>query len=102
MNEEQKNNITEKILKPASGGLMLILLLCALLITIGGMVGGSIMLGNHSYVSGGILLAISVILFIADCIAFAGLKIVGPNEAVVFTLFGNYYGTHDHNSKDDK
>ena len=39
MNEEQKNNITEKILKPASGGLMLILLLCALLITIGGMVG---------------------------------------------------------------
>ena len=93
MNEEQKNNITEKILKPASGGLMLILLLCALLITIGGMVGGSIMLGNHSYVSGGILLAISVILFIADCIAFAGLKIVGPNEAVVFTLFGNYYGT---------
>ena len=40
MNEEQKNNITEKILKPASGGLMLILLLCALLITIGGMVGG--------------------------------------------------------------
>lgn len=53
MNEEQKNNITEKILKPASGGLMLILLLCALLITIGGMVGGSIMLGNHSYVSGG-------------------------------------------------
>lgn len=71
MNEEQKNNITEKILKPASGGLMLILLLCALLITIGGMVGGSIMLGNHSYVSGGILLAISVILFIADCIALA-------------------------------
>ena len=59
MNEEQKNNITEKILKPASGGLMLILLLCALLITIGGMVGGSILLGNHSYVSGGILLAIS-------------------------------------------
>lgn len=93
MNEEQKNNITEKILKPASGGLMLILLLCALLITIGGMVGGSILLGNHTYVSGGILLAISVILFIADCIALAGLKIVGPNEAVVFTLFGNYYGT---------
>lgn len=72
MNEEQKNNITEKILKPASGGLMLILLLCALLITIGGMVGGSILLGNHAYVSGGILLAISVILFIADCIALAG------------------------------
>ena len=93
MNEEQKNNITEKILKPASGGLMLILLLCALLITIGGMVGGSILLGNHTYVSGGILLAISVILFIADCIALAGLKVVGPNEAVVFTLFGNYYGT---------
>ena len=24
---------------------------------------------------------------------YGGLKIVGPNEALVLTLFGNYYGT---------
>ena len=26
-------------------------------------------------------------------VIFAGLKVLGPNEALVFTLFGKYYGT---------
>ncbi len=41
-------------------------------------------------VSGTILFSIGITTF---CIMFAGLKIVKPKEAFVFTLFGKYYGT---------
>ena len=41
-----------------------------------------------------VLIVVScVYLFIVDFILFAGLKILKPNEALVLTLFGKYYGT---------
>ena len=40
-----------------------------------------------------ILLVISIILFIVAIFMLCGLKIVNPNESVVFVLFGKYYGT---------
>ncbi|HBN86309.1 MAG TPA: hypothetical protein DDZ89_20995 [Clostridiales bacterium] len=41
-----------------------------------------------------LLLVISALYaFIIGPILFAGLKVLGPNEAYVFTLFGKYYGT---------
>lgn len=36
---------------------------------------------------------ICLIVFICCCVLLAGLEIVKPNEAKVFTLFGKYYGT---------
>ncbi len=33
------------------------------------------------------------ILFVVDCILFAGLKVLKPQEALVLTLFGKYIGT---------
>ncbi|NLY96599.1 MAG: SPFH domain-containing protein [Clostridiaceae bacterium] len=35
----------------------------------------------------------SLYAFIVGPVLFAGLKVLGPNEAYVFTLFGKYYGT---------
>jgi regulator of protease activity HflC (stomatin/prohibitin superfamily) len=48
---------------------------------------------NH--MAGGIFLIIigALYLFILGPIIFIGLKILKPNEALVLTLFGNYYGT---------
>lgn len=40
----------------------------------------------------GIILSISSILCLVSCILFAGLKVVKPNEALVLTLLGNFYG----------
>lgn len=40
-----------------------------------------------------ILTVISVIVFIVGMILLPGLKILKPREALVLTLFGNYYGT---------
>lgn len=37
-------------------------------------------------------LVVIILLFIASLVNFAGFKSVKPNEAVVFTLFGKYYG----------
>ena len=40
-----------------------------------------------------LLIAIGVILIIVFAFLLCGLKIVNPNEAIVLTLFGKYYGT---------
>ena len=63
--------------------LLILLTLCA-----------SIFLFALSAQTSNILLGIlSCLMFIFDCILFAGLKILKPQEALVLTLFGKYIGT---------
>lgn len=94
MNENsKKESVTEKILHPFSGGAALLLLLLALFASIGVIVYSAFLLSASHIAIGAILLSTSIIAVLVVCILLAGLKIVGPNEARVFTLFGNYYGT---------
>ncbi len=94
MNENsKKESVTEKNLHPLSGGAALVLLLLGLIASIGGIVYSSFLLSSSRIVIGAILLTTSIIAVLVVCILLAGLKIVGPNEARVFTLFGKYYGT---------
>lgn len=44
-------------------------------------------------VLGGALLTVGIVLPIIGVIILCGLKVVKPNEALVLTLFGKYYGT---------
>ncbi len=78
----------EKVLKPASGFGMLFLVVLVMIVSI------LIPALNASRpVIGPVLWVIGILLF---CIAFVflfGLKVIHPNEALVLTLFGNYYGT---------
>lgn len=56
----------------------------------------AIVLYANENISGGVfgvMLVLMVILFIASCICYVGLKSIKPNEAMVLTLFGKYYGT---------
>lgn len=69
------------------------MLLLGLIASIGGIVYSSFLLSSSRIVIGAILLTTSIIAVLVVCILLAGLKIVGPNEARVFTLFGKYYGT---------
>ena len=93
-NEMKRTNVTEKILNPMNGAIVLLLIISGLLISIAVFAASMYCVcGIKNYPLGGVLLIASVLFFIAMCISFAGLKIVGPNEAVVFTFFGNYYGT---------
>ena len=83
---KQESSIEEKELNPMSGWLALIIgILFIISPTLG--VGTLIAYDNP------ILLVISIILFIVAIFMLCGLKIVNPNESVVFVLFGKYYGT---------
>lgn len=89
----QEMNITEKKAKTKNGILMLLAILAGFALTTAAFVFGIIGLSTYHYVSGGILLATGIIGWLVFCIMLAGLKNVNPNEALVLTLFGSYYGT---------
>lgn len=101
----ENSRITEeKLLKPVSGMLMLFV---SLFILIGGIVFFVLGLLNSiitydgvDSVTNPVLLGISIAVFIIAMIVgpilMGGLKIIHPNEALVLTLFGKYYGTLYH------
>lgn len=96
---EEKNgelkilNVKEKEITKTSGAIALILILLAFLACIAAFVVSIFLLSNENFVSGGILLTLGIVLILVPSIACAGLHAVNPNEAMVFTLFGNYHGT---------
>ena len=81
-----KNRIEQKILNPPNGVMMLIVFIILSILSVIGFMAG---IGLGSF---GIIL-ICVLLWILLPFGFAGLKSVRPNEALVLTLFGKYYGT---------
>lgn len=38
-------------------------------------------------------IVVAALLFVVDIMLFAGYRVINPNEALVLTYFGNYYGT---------
>lgn len=83
----------EKILKAPNGMLMLILNTLVIIAGILGFIAG-IGLSETGNGLGVVLLAVCALLSFVICpILYAGLKILKPNEALVLTLFGKYYGT---------
>ena len=86
---EKKTNFTQKEIKPINGMGMLILITLGILAAIAMIVVGCINLGAVGIamiIAGGLGTIILPLLY-------AGLRVVGPNEALVLTLFGNYHGT---------
>lgn len=84
----------EKLLKPANGMLVLIINIVLIVVSVLGIIFGHSMLaraGGPIYVV--ILIASYTYIGIICWLLFFGLKLLKPNEAYVFTLFGNYYGT---------
>lgn len=90
---QRDGSIAEKVIKPLNGGIMLILVLIGFGLSIWGIIAGSISLSNARYAIGAFLLVGGIILFIVLCIMLNGFHILNPNEALVMTLFGRYYGT---------
>lgn len=83
----------QKEIQPKSGIGMLFLITICWVVSMGIIAVGGILLARESYVEGGVFLTIGIILTCIVPIFYGGLKVVGPNEALVLTLFGNYYGT---------
>ena len=76
-----------------NGMATLILGILAELLTIVGVVFGSIMMEEQGSAFGTVLFAVSLVLMCVAWIPLLGLRILRPNEALVLTLFGKYVGT---------
>jgi len=83
----------EKILKAKNGMGMLFLIIIAYLASIALLVIGAIMESNGKPEVGIPLIVVFLIWFCLGWILFLGLKVLKPQEAYVFTLFGKYIGT---------
>jgi regulator of protease activity HflC (stomatin/prohibitin superfamily) len=92
--EKQLNR--EEIIPSAKNGMaMLVLNIVLMIASIALFIRSIVIIENGINISVGIILLIisSVYFFIIGPIMFIGLKILKPNEALVLTLFGRYYGT---------
>lgn len=85
-------NDEEILIEKTNGAGVLLGLILGVLVTVAGCIAGALLCAE-SVVAGVSVLVISIILMIVFCVMFAGLKVVHPNEAAVYTLFGKYYGT---------
>jgi len=87
---------TEEMDAKSIGGMgMLLLNIFLLLASVAALVFGCILSASSSSLVFGVTLIIvsSVYMCLISPILFAGLKVLKPNEALVLTLFGKYYGT---------
>lgn len=86
----------EKEIKAVSGWLMLFVVIVMVLGGIALMAGGVVLTGgddapqNPGFLA---LVALGVVVMLAGLICGKGLKVIAPNEALVLTLFGKYYGS---------
>lgn len=92
---ENLKEVEEKEITSRKGGLMLVVVILGFLLSGVFMILGIIMMDTFfkNYVLGALLFVVSLIGIILFSILCAGFHILNPNEAMVFTLFGKYYGT---------
>lgn len=84
----------EKVLTNKKNGLaMMLFFILVLILSVVGFVGGITMIETAEGAIGAVIILLSIAGFILSCICFAGLKVLKPQEALVLTLFGEYYGT---------
>lgn len=92
------NNIDEKTAREKNGWLMLfvtvLVFLASLAMFVLGIIAGS---GSVNLPEGlGAIIIGGIVGLIVTVFLFKGFKLLQPNEAYVFTLFGKYYGTLKH------
>ena len=73
--------------------MMLLVTILVFAAAVCGIVFGAIQLDEYGSGLGAFLLALGVVCTPLGCILCPGFKVLNPNEAVVLTLFGKYYGT---------
>ncbi|NBK78108.1 SPFH domain-containing protein [bacterium D16-76] len=95
MDNTQKtvNKYAERAAKSKSGFAMLSLILLLFLVSVLAIVFGGILLDGGATALGAVLLVSGILLVCGAVFLCCGFKVLGPNEAVVLTLFGKYYGT---------
>ena len=96
LNHPEFNHNEEKDAKTCSGMLALIFTTLAELAAVAVLTYGIVLLARYgdSHMLGVVLLVTGIVyISLIGWIPYLGLKILKPNEALVLTLFGKYYGT---------
>lgn len=91
--EEKVRKVEEKEITRANGMPILLVTLFGIIAFVALFITSMVVENMLSYKLSICLAVVSVIGIIICVIVFAGLHIVNPNEAIVLTLFGQYYGT---------
>lgn len=91
--ENKLQNVEQKEIRPMNGLVMLVVITLLLFASIALLIMGAVALEDGSAVMGASMVIAAIIGIIVFPVMYAGLRAVGPNEALVLTLFGNYYGT---------
>lgn len=92
--ENRVKQMEERVITKKNGMAMLSFLIVSVLLSIGLMIGGGIVMGAEEFALGGVMLVAGILWMLAALILITpGLKSLKPNEALVLTLFGTYYGT---------
>lgn len=96
MEQTEKQMHYEEVKAWAMNGMLILILNTALIIgAIFGFINSMVRLASNDGSVGSVVLMVIFALyaFILGPILYAGLKILKPNDALVLTLFGKYYGT---------
>ena len=84
----------EKVLTNKKNGLaMMILFILVMILSIAGFLGGIAISDGLGGAITAVVATACFVIFIVACVCLAGLKVLKPQEALVLTLFGEYYGT---------
>ena len=82
----------EKVITKKNGFMMLFMVIFGFIAAIAICTAGGY-IASRTGVIGGILIFIGVVICIISGVMCGGFHVINPNEAMVFTLFGQYYGT---------
>ncbi|MCL2062676.1 MAG: SPFH domain-containing protein [Firmicutes bacterium] len=88
-----KKEVIEKLLHPKSGYAMLFITLLFTFAGLAAVIAGGVILengGSNAFVA---LLIVGIVFALFTPLLLCGLKVVGPNEAIVLLLFGKYKGS---------
>lgn len=85
-NESQTETVKERKISRANGGIALFGIILGAILSVAGMVLG----GSRR---DGVIVVACLLLLVVFGVMVCGLKVLHPNEAAVYTLFGKYYGT---------
>lgn len=87
------NDVQERELNVLNGYVMLVVTIVVFLLAAAAIAAGIKFGVDSAMVPAVILIVVGCLAAIGFCILLGGFHIVNPNEALVLTLFGNYYGT---------
>lgn len=96
MEEVKKKNVEERVIEKGNGFKMLFVVIVGYIVSACCFV-LSYYFESSPYASNtimcGVFIALGIIIFILSFILCGGFHVLNPNEALVLTLFGEYYGT---------